>query len=269
MLISQLARATLPAFRAGDDRGRRCTSAGREAMTGSLTVMFIRHAEQPDGAWPGTGFTDDGIADERSLVIRGWQRAGAWTTLFGAGLNPADYPAPTTIFAVDPTAAGGDGPSKCSAETIDPLAERLGVVPVTTFGAQQTEEVAVALAASDGVVLVCWERKAILGGIIPALLRGQLISVLPSDWDGERFDVVLRFDRRVPGEPWRFRALYPRLLQGDSAVPIDDMGWPGGGEGPDDAPEEAEGEYASDPVDAPAEGISALAGDPATGSGKF
>lgn len=51
----------------------------------ALTILVIRHAEKPDEAWPGPGLTDHGIKDDKSLVIRGWQRAGAWTSLFGAG----------------------------------------------------------------------------------------------------------------------------------------------------------------------------------------
>jgi hypothetical protein len=39
-------------------------------------------------------------------------------------------------------------------------------------------------------------------------------------WDGARFDVVLRFDRSAPGAPWTFRQLFPRLMFGDSATPM-------------------------------------------------
>jgi hypothetical protein len=45
-----------------------------------LTLLIIRHAEKP-GDKPkefgrGPGFTDEGEEDDKSLVIRGWQRAG-------------------------------------------------------------------------------------------------------------------------------------------------------------------------------------------------
>jgi hypothetical protein len=50
-----------------------------------LTLLIIRHAEKPkeqgdkpNEFWPGPGFTDKGEEDDKSLVIRGWQRAGAW-----------------------------------------------------------------------------------------------------------------------------------------------------------------------------------------------
>ena len=65
----------------------------------ALTILIIRHAEKPGEAWPGPGLTPDGVADKKSLVIRGWQRAGAWSALFGGGLGGDDFPEPTAIYA--------------------------------------------------------------------------------------------------------------------------------------------------------------------------
>jgi hypothetical protein len=71
-----------------------------------------------------------------------------------------------------------------------------------------------------GVVLVCWEHKAIYKKILPAVAKGQPLRGMPTDWKGDRFDVVLRFDRSVPDAPWSFRQLFPRLLSGDSDIPL-------------------------------------------------
>jgi hypothetical protein len=54
----------------------------------ALTILIIRHAEKPDdptAPWPGPSFTENGKVDpdDKSLVIRGWQRAGSWAALFG------------------------------------------------------------------------------------------------------------------------------------------------------------------------------------------
>jgi hypothetical protein len=189
-----------------------------------LTILIIRHAEKPGEAWPGPGLRSDGTPDEEALVIRGWQRAGSWAALFGAGLGGVDYPAPQVIFAADPrTPPEGREPSQRPFETIKPLAERLGMdlKPIKAFAKGQEEDLAQKLASLDGmVVLVSWEHKAIVEELLPALAKGRQVPGVPRHWDGARFDVVLRFDRAAPGAPWSFRQLFPRLLSGDSDVPL-------------------------------------------------
>ena len=71
-----------------------------------------------------------------------------------------------------------------------------------------------------GVVLICWEHKHITSAILPTLASGQTLPNLPPRWDRTRFDVVLRFDRPQSGAGWTFRQLFPRLLDGDSEVPL-------------------------------------------------
>jgi len=68
----------------------------------ALTLLIIRHAEKPGDAWPGPGLTEQGVADDKSLVIRGWQRTGAWTAMFGAGLGGDSCPEPKAIYAAAP-----------------------------------------------------------------------------------------------------------------------------------------------------------------------
>ena len=63
-------------------------------------------------SWPGPGLTVNGVPDAKSLVVRGWQRAGSWSALFGAGLGGLDYPAPSVIYAADPNAKTGDETSQ-------------------------------------------------------------------------------------------------------------------------------------------------------------
>jgi len=189
----------------------------------ALTLMIIRHAEKPNGAWPGPGLTIDGTSDARSLVIRGWQRAAAWCALFGAGLGGADFPRPDAIYAADPNAGAGaaaadDGPSQRPFETVKPLGDRLGVKPVTTWALGQEASLVTEITKLSSVVLVCWEHKRIISGILPAI--GANLPALPLKWDGQRFDVVLRFDRAAPGGAWTFRQLFPKLLSGDSAIPL-------------------------------------------------
>jgi hypothetical protein len=68
----------------------------------ALTILIVRHAEKPDKAAPDPGLTLQGTEDKRSLVVRGWQRAGSWAALFGAGLGGNDYPPPGVVYATDP-----------------------------------------------------------------------------------------------------------------------------------------------------------------------
>ena len=160
-------------------------------LTPALTLLIIRHAEKPDGSWPGPGLTPDG-SEDKSLVIRGWERAGAWAVLFGAGLGGDDYPRPTAIYAADPNATTGDEPSQRPHETIAPLAARLGLTPVTTYGVGQEPQLVAEITALSGVALICWEHKAIANAMLPAIAGGQPIAGMPKKWDGTRFDVVLR-----------------------------------------------------------------------------
>ena len=186
----------------------------------ALTILIIRHAEKPGESWPGSGLTPDGVPDKKSLVIRGWQRAGSWSSLFGVCLGGLDYPTPSVIYAADPNAKTGDEPSQRPFETVSPLAARLGLTPNTKFALGQEAQLANAIVREAGVVLVAWEHKAIARAILPAIANGQSLPGMPVKWDGTRFDVVLRFDRTSPGAPWSFRQLCPCLLSGDSATPM-------------------------------------------------
>jgi hypothetical protein len=188
---------------------------------GALTILIIRHAEKPGEQWPGPGLTEDGVPDKASLVVRGWQRAGAWTALFGAGLGGVDYPAPQAIYAATPGTSDGsdDGPSRRPYETVYGSAPRLGLTTNTSFAKGDEKKLVEKLLGLKGVVLVCWEHKAIISGIIPNIPVSK--GKLPVKWHGDRYDAVLRFDRADADTAFVFRELYPCLLSGDSNKPVD------------------------------------------------
>ena len=186
----------------------------------ALTILIIRHAEKPGESWPGPGLTPDGVPDKKSLVIRGWQRAGSWSALFGADLGGLDYPVPSVIYAADPSSSTGDEPSRRPFETVTPLAARLGLTPNTTYAVGQEAQLAATIVSQTGVVLVAWEHKAIARALLPAIANGQTLAGMPAKWDGARFDVVLRFNRTTPEAPWSFGQFCPCLLSGDSATPM-------------------------------------------------
>src|ERR1700720_1294750 len=113
-----------------------------------LTILLIRHAEKPGPEWPGHGFTSEGIEDDKSLVIRGWQRAGAWAALFGSASLSGDYPNPSVIYATNPeeddTTAG---PSKRPFDPPKPLGADPEVEDTTAGGIKRPFETIIPLAA--------------------------------------------------------------------------------------------------------------------------
>jgi hypothetical protein len=191
----------------------------------ALTILIIRHAEKPtEPPAPdlGSGVSQTGDQDDQSLVVRGWQRAGTWDALFASGGFGPDYPKPGLIYAASPDkpAPGDDVASRRPYETIIPLSARLHLDPVVDFGVGQEKDLVKAVTGQTGTVLIAWEHKNIISGILPALAGKQANLQLPTKWKGDRFDVVLRFDRAQSGAQWTFRQLFPMLLSGDSDVPL-------------------------------------------------
>src|SRR5260370_5411775 len=153
----------------------------------ALTILIIRHAEKPGESWPGKGLTADEVTDKKSLVVRGWQRAGSWSALFGTGLGGSDYPQPAVIYAADPKATTGEEASQRPFETVVPLAARLGLRPDTTYAAVQESELAAKIfALTGGVVRVAWEHKTVVHGLLPAIAGTHCVPRAPTSWDGAR-----------------------------------------------------------------------------------
>jgi hypothetical protein len=104
---------------------------------------------------------------------------------------------------------------------VSPLAARLGLQPDTTYAlGKETDLASKIISLVGGVVLVCWEHKMIVERLLPAITGNQTVPGMPIKWEGDRFDVVLRFDRAAPGAAWSFRQLFPRLLSGDSDMAL-------------------------------------------------
>lgn len=183
-------------------------------------ILVMRHAEKPDGV--ALGVDEMGAADEQSLTVRGWQRAGALVGLFG---KDAPLPAPDRIYASATiklkTPDGKIGSkSKRPAETVSVLAARLGLKTNGTFTRGQEAALVAAIATLAGTTLVCWQHETI--PTIAANIMGNAVG-LPAAWPGNRFDVVWRFTRAAAGAPWSFDQVCERLLPGDSAKPIEQV----------------------------------------------
>jgi hypothetical protein len=120
-----------------------------------LTILIIRHAEKPGEIWPGPGLTREGKEDDKSLVIRGWERAGAWAALFGTQLGAESYPKPSAIYAANPEAVSLDETSQRPFQTVIPLSERLVITPITTYSVGQEAQLVSEILHSLGAVLIC------------------------------------------------------------------------------------------------------------------
>jgi broad specificity phosphatase PhoE len=179
-----------------------------------IRIMFIRHAEKPEGDDPDQGTTAKGIIDPESLTPRGWQRAGALARFFrsAAGDGPLT---PSVVFAAG---IGHGSNSKRPIETVRPLVKLLNETRETPFITRYLkddhQDLVHDILRRKGVVLVSWEHK-----VIPKVIAFiPDAPPTPSDWPDDRFDVVWVLERAADG--WRFSQIPQLLLAGDSAVPI-------------------------------------------------
>ena len=78
---------------------------------------------------------------------------------------------------------------------------------MTDHAVGQESELAPVIVNQSGIVLICWEHKAIAGKLLPAIANLQSTAGMPTKWNGSRYDLVLRFDRTSPTVPWIFRQL--------------------------------------------------------------
>jgi len=186
------------------------------------TILVIRHAEKPETAGDG-GVDATGARDPRSLTSRGWQRAGVWAELFAPSYSqPQTLPRPTAIFASAPAshaevAAGGGSKSRRPLETISPLAAKLGIKVDLHFAKGGEADLAKAISAIEGVVLVCWQHEDI-AAIANALTPRP--KGVPQNWPGHRFNLIFKFTRPGNASPWAFQQIVPVMLDGDTSEPL-------------------------------------------------
>ena len=186
------------------------------AVNATARIMIIRHAEKPPADGQPFGVTAEGEQDAESLIVEGWQRAGALSCLFAPARGPLQddqLAKPQFLFASQSKDGSG---SKRPVETITPLASKLGLTP-KTHKKSDLDKVASDAVTCGGVALISWQHED-----IPAIanaIMGNNTSV-PQTWPGHRFDVVWVFDLDPSSKQYTFKQVPQCLLTGDSPSPI-------------------------------------------------
>ena len=181
-------------------------------MTQTIKIMIVRHAEKPADSGKPHGVDADGEQDKESLIVQGWQRAGALAVLFapshGALQNPA-LVMPECLFA---SGIAHHSESKRPQETITPLAAKLGLTINTQAQKGQEGQVAALAMACGGFALIAWEHQD-----IPAIANAILgdSTTAPQSWPGSRFDLVWVFDWDAGNRRYVFSQVPQQLLAGD------------------------------------------------------
>ena len=187
-------------------------------------IMIVRHGEKP-GKNPGKdgpfGVKQSGEQDEKSLLVIGWQRAGALNAFFAPyGTKPANkaIATPDCIYAADPK-----GESKRPCETVSALAAWLGYEKGTAkfnvqydIGGGEADLVKSVLGQS-GVVLVCWEHDNIMPNIVGAINKTVPIAnygSIPGKWP-DVFYLVWVFDLDGAGKSYTWTSVNQNLMAGD------------------------------------------------------
>lgn len=165
-------------------------------------LLIIRHAEEHETA----GLLETGQADQHSLTVRGWQRAGALVGLFDA--DGALRPDMIHASAIAP-----DSESRRPQQTVAPLLAAMrksGDVGYSDVHAKHDTEALMAdVLTRDGVVLIAWEHSRIPDCV--ACLPDA--PATPEKWPSERYDLIWSFERT--GSGWDFTEIHQSLLPGD------------------------------------------------------
>jgi len=179
--------------------------------------MIVRHGEKPLA--PKTApfaVLADGTQNKHSLIVRGWNRAGALAPFFSQPWVSA-VQTPGTIYAGGFTPPPGDDPtdgiedpahSLRPSQTVTPLADRLQLTINEQFSVGDETALVNDIRGASGVVLVAWEHKHI------PIIGAQLFAGVPATWPGDRFDIVWIFNQAADGS-YAFTQVPQQLLSGD------------------------------------------------------
>jgi hypothetical protein len=188
-------------------------------------IMIIRHGEKPPkhaGKSDPIDVQENGQSGNgNSLIVIGWQRAGALNAFFAPyKAKPAnsEISTPDCIYAASPT-----NESQRPWETVTPLAAWLGYKQGTaqfntqfTIGGGEPQLVKSVLGMS-GVVLICWEHDNIMPNIVGAINSTVPITnykSIPNPWP-DVFYLVWVFDLASNGASYTWTSVNQNLMAAD------------------------------------------------------
>jgi hypothetical protein len=121
---------------------------------------------------------------------------------------------PEAIYAAG---ANDDGEGKRTRETVQPLADHLGIPVNTSFGKGDEEALVEHVISQPGPTLISWQH-----GEIPAIAHAFpfVTPTPPAEWPDDRFDVIWTFTKTDAG--WHFAQLPELVLPQDEASVIED-----------------------------------------------
>jgi hypothetical protein len=183
--------------------------------------MIIRHGEKPPkhGGEPLDVQANGEPGKGQSLIVPGWQRAGALNAFFAPYQSRPSNPeiaTPNYIYAASPT-----NESQRPWETVTPLAAWLNYAQGTPqFNASYTigggeQEMVKSVLALTGVVLICWEHDNIMPNIMGAINAQVPIanySSIPNPFPGV-FYLVWVLD--LKGGNYIWTSVNQNLMAGD------------------------------------------------------
>jgi hypothetical protein len=176
-----------------------------------MRILLIRHAEKPDPDRGIGGVDPQGNIDPLSLSPKGWQRAGALVCAFSASaFGVPRFPVPSRIYAA--RLRPGHKGSHRSAQTVTPLAKKLGLSVDLRFALGDEQAVAQEATRATGPVLICWQHEGIAE--IAKHIVGSGVDAIPAQWPADRFDLIWSCTRDA--QQWTFAQVPQLLLPGDS-----------------------------------------------------
>jgi hypothetical protein len=185
--------------------------------------MIIRHAEKPPkhGGDPLDVQENGEPGNGKSLIVPGWQRAGALNAFFapyGSKPSNAEIATPNYIYAANP-----NGESQRPWETVTPLAAWLNYAQgapqfnVSYMIGGGEKDLVKSVLALSGVALICWEHDNIMPNIMGAI-NGKIpianYASIPNPFP-DVFYLVWVLDLNQDGSSYTWSSVNQNLMAGD------------------------------------------------------